>query len=78
MDVIRHSKIGTQHTMIEVINSIKVLLKLTRRSDYFMQYEECVTAMKSICTGEIMALVHIADQSDKAPVTEGLDSWKFY
>ncbi len=27
---------------------------------------------------EIMGLVHIADQSDKAPVTKGIDAWKYY
>ena len=34
MDVIYHSEIGTPHTMIEVMNHVKVLLKSTGRSDY--------------------------------------------
>ena len=55
MDIIYHSEIGTQHTMIEVMNHIKVLLKSTGRSDYLpSQGDVCVTAMKSISSGEIM------------------------
>ena len=34
--------------------------------------------MKSTPPGEIMRLVHIADQSDKAPETKGIDAWKYY
>ena len=48
----------TQHTMIEVMNHIKVykvLLKSTGRSEYFLsQDDECVTAMNSIPPGEVM------------------------
>ena len=40
------------------MNYIKVLLKLTGRSDYFCsQYDECVTAMKSIPPAEIVCRV---------------------
>ena len=47
MDVIYHSEIGTPHTMIEVMNHIKVQLKPTGGSEYpCSQYTECVTAMK--------------------------------
>ena len=34
--------------------------------------------MKSTPLGEIMCRVHIADQSDKAPATKGIDAWKYY
>ena len=34
--------------------------------------------MNSIPPGEIMCRVHIADQSDKAPATKGIDAWKYY
>ena len=79
MDVIYHSEIGTPHTMIEVMNHIKVLLTSTGRSDYFLsQDDECVTAIKSIPPGEVMCLVHNADQSDKAPATKGIDAWKYF
>ena len=47
MDVIYRSEIGTPHTMIEVMNHIKVQLKPTGGSEYSCsQYNECVTAMK--------------------------------
>jgi hypothetical protein len=36
LDVTYHSKIDTQHTMMEVMNHIKVLLKTTVRSEYFL------------------------------------------
>jgi hypothetical protein len=36
MDVKFHSEIGTPHTMIEFMNHIKVLLKTTERSEYFL------------------------------------------
>ena len=79
MDFVHHSTISIQHTMIEVMNYIKVLLKSTGRSDYSCsQSDECVTAMKSIPPGEIMCRVHIADQSDKAPATKGAEAWKYY
>ena len=79
MDTIYHSEIGTQHTMIEVMNHIKVQLKPTGRSEYSCsQYNECVTAMKGTRPGEIMRRVHIADQSDKAPATKGIEAWKYY
>jgi hypothetical protein len=78
MDVKFHSEIGTPHTMIEVMNHIKVLLKSTGRSEYFLsQDDECVTAMNSIPPGEVMGRVHIADRSDKAPATKGIDAWIF-
>ena len=49
MDVIYHSEIGTPHTMIEVMNHIKVLLKSTASSESILfQDDECVTAMNSI------------------------------
>ncbi len=67
--------------MIQVMSHIKVLLKSTRRSDYFLsQDEECVTAIESTPSGEIMCLVHIADRSDKAPAMKGTDAWtqKYY
>jgi hypothetical protein len=61
------------------MNHIKVLLKSTGRSEYFLfQDDKCVTAMNSIPPGEIMGRVHIADQSDKAPATKGVDAWKGY
>ncbi len=79
MDVKFHSEICTQHTMIEVMNHIKVLLKLTGKSEYFLfQDDEYVTAMNSIPPGEIMGRVHMADRSDKAPATKGIDTWKDY
>ncbi len=66
MDVEFHSEIGAQHTMIEVMNHIKVLLKSTGRPEYFLfQDDECVTAMNSIPPGEIMGRVHIADSLTK-------------
>ncbi len=62
MDVEFHYEIGILHAMIEVMNHIKVLLKSTGRSEYFLfQHDECVMAMNSIPPGEIMGLVHIAD-----------------
>ncbi len=65
--------------MIEVMNHIKVLLKSIERSEHFLfQDDECVTAMNSMPPGEIMGRVHIADQSDKAPATKGVDAWKGY
>ncbi len=65
MNVKFHSEIGTPHTMLAVMNHIKVLLKSTRRSEYFLfQDDACVTAMNSIPPGVIMGLVHIADRSD--------------
>ena len=79
MDIIYHSEIGTQHTMIGVMNHIKVLLKSTGRSEYSCsQYNECVTAMMSTPPGEIMCQVHIADQSDKAPAMKGIEAWKYF
>ena len=79
MDTVYHSEIGTPHTMIEVMNHIKVLLKPTGRSEYILfQDDECVTAMNSIPPGEIMCRVHIADQSDKAPATKWIEAWKYY
>ena len=68
--------------MVEVMNHIKVQLTSTERSEYSCsQYNECVTAMKDTPLGEIMCrhcLVHIADQSDKAPATKGIEAWKYY
>ena len=65
--------------MIEVMNHIKVLLKPTERSEYILsQDDECVTAMNSIPPGEIMCRVHIADRSDKAPATKGIEAWKYF
>jgi hypothetical protein len=56
MDVKFNSEIGTPHTMIEVMNHIKVLLRSTGRSEYFVsQDDECVTAMNSIPPCEVMA-----------------------
>ena len=76
MDVIYHSEISIQHT---VMNHIKVLLKSTGRSEYILsQDDESVTAMNSIPPGEIMGLVHIADQSDKAPATTGIAASKYF
>ena len=34
--------------------------------------------MNSIPPGEIMCRVHIADQSDKAPATKGIEAWKYF
>ena len=34
--------------------------------------------MKGTSLGEIMRRVHIADQSDKAPATKGIEAWKYY
>ena len=34
--------------------------------------------MKSMPPGEIMCRVDIADQSDKAPATKGIEAWKYY
>ena len=79
MDTMYHSEIGTPHTMIEVMNHIKVLLKPTGRSEYILfQDDECVTAMNSIPPGKIMCRVHIADQSDKAPAMKGIEAWKYF
>ncbi len=76
MDVKFHSEIGPPHTMIEVMNHIKVLLKSTGRQEYFLfQDDECVTAMNSIPPGEVMGQVH--NCSDKAPATKGIDAWIF-
>ena len=78
MDIIHHFKIGAQHTMIEVMNHIKVQLKSTGRSEYSCsQYNECVMAMKSTPLVEIMCRVHIADQSDKAPAMKVIEAWKY-
>ena len=78
-DILYHSEIGTQHTMIEVMNHIKVQLKPTGRPEYSgSQDDECVTAMNSIPPGEIMCQVHIADQSDKALATKRIEAWKYY
>ncbi len=75
MDVIHHSEIETQHAM----NHIQVLLKLTKGSEYFLsQFDECVKAMMKIPPGEIMGWIHIADQSDKALATKGIEAWKYY
>ena len=81
MDIIYHSEIGTQHTLTGVMNHIKVQLKptVTGRSEYSCsQYNECVTAMKGTPLRGIMRRVHIADQSDKAPATNGSETWKYY
>ena len=79
MDIIYRSEIGTPHTMIEFMNHIKVQLKSTGRSEYSgSQYNECVTAMKGTPLGEIICRVHIADQSDKAPATKGIEAGKYY
>ena len=65
--------------MIEVMNHIKVQLKPTGRPEYTgSQDNECVTAMNSIPPGEIMGRVHIADQSDKASPTTGIEAWKYF
>ena len=65
--------------MIKDMNHIKVLLKSTGRSEYFLsQDDECVMAMKSIPPGEIMCWFHIAHQSEKAPGTKGIDAWKYF
>ncbi len=64
--------------MIEVMNHMKMLLKSTGRSEYFLsQDDECVTAMNSIPPGEIMDRLHMADRPDKAPATKGIDAWIF-
>ena len=79
MDILYHSEIGTPHTMIEVMNHIKVLLKSTGRSvNILPQDDECVTAMNSIPPGEIMCQVHIANQSDKVQATKGIEGWKYF
>ena len=79
MDIIYHSEIGTPDNMIEVMNHIKVQLKPTGRPEHTgSQDDECVTAMNSIPPGVIMCRVHIADQSDKAPATKGIEAWKYY
>ena len=79
MDILYHSENGTPHALIEVMNHIKVQLKSTGRPEYSgSQDDECVTAMNSIPPGEIMCRVHIADQSDKAPATKGIEAWKYY
>ena len=79
MDVIYHSEIGALHTMIEVMNHIKVLLKSTGRSEYILsQDDECMTALNSIPPGEIMGRVQIAGQSNKAPATTGIEAWKYF
>jgi hypothetical protein len=41
-------------------------------------YLQCATAMMMIPPGEIMLLLHIADLSDKAPTTKGIEAWKYY
>ena len=75
MDIIYHSEIGTPHTMMEVMNHIKVQLKLTGGSENFCsQNNECVTAMKGTPLGGVMRRIHIADQSDKAPATKGIEA----
>ena len=38
----------------------------------------CLTAMKSTPPREIMCQVHIADRSDKAPATKGIEGWKYH
>ena len=79
MDVVYHSEIGTPHTMIEVMHHIKVQLKPTGGSEYSCsQHNECVTVMKGTPLGGVMRRVHIADQSDKAPATKGIEAWKYY
>ena len=70
-------------SMIEVMNHIKVQLNPTGRPEYSSsQDDECVTAMKSIPgtipPGEIMCRVHIADRTEKAPATKGIDAWKYF
>ena len=65
--------------MIEVMNHIKVLLKSAGRSECFLfQDDVCATVMNSIPPGEIMGRVQIADRSDKAPATKGIDALKGY
>ena len=34
--------------------------------------------MKGTSLGEIVRRVHIADQSDKAPATKGIEAWKYF
>ena len=61
------------------MNHIKVQLKPTGGSENFCsQNNECVTVMKGTPLGEIMRRVHIADQSDKAPATKGIEAWKYF
>ena len=77
-DFIYHSEIGIPQTMMQVMNHIKVQLKSTGRSEYSCsRCNECVTAIKGTSLGEIMCRVHIADQSDKAPSTKGIEAWKY-
>ena len=54
-----------------------MLLKSSGRSDYSCSQDDvCVTAMKSTTPGEIMCRNHIADLSDKAPATKGIEALK--
>ncbi len=49
-----------------------------RGSENFLsQDDDVVTAMKTTPSGETMCRVHIADRSDKAPATKGIDAWKY-
>jgi hypothetical protein len=79
MDVKYQSEISTPHTVIEITNQLKVLIKSTGRSNYFIsQDDEYMTAMKRTPPGEIMGTIYFADQSDTAPATKGIDAWKYY
>ena len=79
---LQHQMVATKSVQSGPLRlALKVLLKLTRtgRSEYILsQDDECVTAMNSIPPGEIMCQVHLADQSDKAPATKGIEPWKYY
>jgi hypothetical protein len=60
MDVIHHSKIGTQNAMTEVTNHIPVLLNLTGRSEHLCsQYNECVMDMKAEMGSSRKAMITI-------------------
>ena len=60
---------------LEIYRKVRLLSQMFK---FLVQDGECVTAMKSVPPGEIMCRVHIADRSDKAPATKGIDSWKCY
>ncbi len=54
-------------------------VEITGRSEYyFFQVDECVTALKSTSTGEIMCWIHISDQSDEASAPKDIEAWKYY
>jgi hypothetical protein len=46
--------------------------------NFMSQNDECVIAKMTIPPGEIMGLVHIADQSDIAQAIKGIDAWNYY